>query len=63
VQGQQPAMHHPFERDTWVIPLRRKTQVAEAVDSELQAPKADDFSWGESDAGQVAVVGIKSDFQ
>jgi hypothetical protein len=56
-------MHHPFECDTWVILLRRKTQVAEAVDSELQAPKADDFSWGESDAGQVAVVGIKSDFQ
>jgi hypothetical protein len=36
--------------------------VAEAVSGELQAPKVDDLTWGESNAGQVIVVDNDGEF-
>jgi hypothetical protein len=50
------AVHHTYEYGTWIIPLRRKIQVIEAVGDELQAVEAYGFSWRESNAGWVFVV-------
>jgi hypothetical protein len=42
--------------------LGRKTRVTEAVDDELQAPKADGFTEGESNVGLVVVAGDGDEF-
>jgi hypothetical protein len=55
-------VHHTYEHDVWVIPLRRKTQVAEVVDGELQAPKANGLTWGESNVDQVVAIGNDGEF-
>jgi hypothetical protein len=51
VHGWRPIVHHSYEYGASVISLERKTQVAEAVGSELEAPKADGFTWGEPNIG------------
>jgi hypothetical protein len=50
------AVHHTYEYGAWIIPLRRKIQVIEAVGGELQAVKAYGFSWCESNVGWVFAV-------
>jgi hypothetical protein len=46
-----------------VIPLRRKCQVAEMIDGELQAPKANGFAWGKFDTSEVVSIGNEGEFQ
>jgi hypothetical protein len=45
------------QRRRLVIPLERKAQATEAVGDELLAPKADNFTKGETNAGQVVAIG------
>jgi hypothetical protein len=53
---------HTHEHDAWVIALRRKTQVVEAIGNELQAPEVDDLTLGEFNIGQVVVVSDNGGF-
>jgi hypothetical protein len=39
-----------------------ETQVVEVVSDELQAPKANCFTWDEPNTGQVVVVGNEGEF-
>jgi hypothetical protein len=50
-------MSHTHKFDASVIPLRRKTQVIEAVNDELWVSEVDDLALGELGAKQVHVIG------
>jgi hypothetical protein len=62
VQRWHPAIYCSYDYGARVPLLRRKTQVAEAIDSELQATKMNGAAWSEANASQVVDVGKEKEF-
>jgi hypothetical protein len=61
VQQGFPGDGYPHEDGVWCLPNVEEAQVTHLMSDELQAPKAENFTWDEADAGTElpAIVGSR----